>query len=363
MKIAQIPPLFESVPPKLYGGTERIVAYLSDALVALGHDVTLFASADALTSARLVAVRDQAIRLDPAPKKSDVAAHFSMMHEIRSIADEFDVLHFHIDLLHFPFFEDIADRTVTTLHGRLDIKDLPEFYRRWNTYPLVSISENHRKPLPTANWLGTVHHGLPRDLHRPPLKPRGDYLAFLGRMSPEKGPDRAIAIATKAGIPLKMAAKVDGGDRVYFREVIEPLLDNPLIEFVGEISDSQKASFLGNALALLFPIDWPEPFGLVMIEAMASGTPVIAWPSGSVPEIIDEGVTGLIVHSVDEGVAAVKKAASLDRRGIREVFEKRFSADVMARKYLNLYRRGLVEHPSRRILPAPVLTHLPQTIT
>jgi glycosyltransferase involved in cell wall biosynthesis len=365
MKIAQIPPLIETIPPKLYGGTERIVAYLSDALVALGHDVTLFASGDAVTSAKLVPVRDQAIRFDPAPKSSDVAAHFSMMHEVRSMADEFDVLHFHIDLLHFPFFEDIADRTVTTLHGRLDIKDLPEFYRRWNAYPLVSISDNHRLPLATANWLGTVHHGLPPDLHRPPTKPRGDYLAFLGRMSPEKGPADAIAIANAVGMRLKMAAKVDQRDRVYFRETIEPLLNNPLIEFVGEITDSQKAAFLGNARALLFPIDWPEPFGLAMIEAMASGTPVIAYPRGSVAEIIDENVTGLIVRSVDEAAAAVDKVAGLDRRRIRATFDKRFSAGVMARKYLNLYRRGLVAHPPSKVtMPAPVLTGLPQqTIT
>jgi glycosyltransferase involved in cell wall biosynthesis len=354
MKIAQVPPLYESVPPKLYGGTERIVAYLSDALVELGHDVTLFASADSVTRARLVTVRDQAIRLDPAPKKSDVAAHFSMMHELREMADEFDVIHFHIDLLHLPFFEDIADRTVTTLHGRLDIKDLAGVYERWSAYPLVSISDSHRKPLRNANWLGTVHHGLPLDLHRPPLRPRGDYLAFLGRISPEKGPDRAIAIASSAGIPLKIAAKVDGADRAYFREVVEPLLDNPLVEFIGEIDDSEKAAFLGNAIALLFPIDWPEPFGLVMIEAMASGTPVIAFPCGSVPEVVDEGVTGLIVPSVDEAVAAIDRIARLDRGRIREVFERRFSAKVMARKYLNLYRRGIATQPALKPLPRPV---------
>lgn len=348
MKIAQVPPLYESVPPKLYGGTERIVAYLSDALVELGHDVTLFSSADAATKARLVPVRDQALRLDPAHRSSDVAAHFSMMHELRARADEFDVIHFHIDLLHFPFFEDIADRTLTTLHGRLDIKDLAGAYERWSAYPLASISNSHRKPLAGANWLGTVHHGLPVDLHTPPSRPAGDYLAFLGRISPEKGPDRAIAIATRAGIPLRIAAKVDGADRAYFREVVEPLLDNPLVEFIGEIDDGRKAEFLGNAIALLFPIDWPEPFGLVMIEAMASGTPVIAFPCGSVPEVIDEGVTGVVVDTIDEAADAVGRVGRLDRRRIRRVFEERFSAQVMARKYLALYRRGALRPQERR---------------
>ncbi len=279
MKIAQIAPLYESVPPRLYGGTERIVAYLSDALVELGHDVTLFASGDSRTKAKLVPVRDQALRLDPAPLKSDFAAHLAMLDAVRDRADDFDVLHFHIDLLHFPFFEDIADRTITTLHGRLDIKDLDGAYDRWKHFPLISISDDHRRPLADANWLGTVYHGLPASLHRPPVRPHGDYLAFLGRISPEKGPDRAIRIATETGIPLKIAAKVDNADKGYFSEVIEPLLDNPLIEFLGEIGDAQKSDFLGNAKALLFPIDWPEPFGLVMIEAMAAGTPVIAPPA------------------------------------------------------------------------------------
>lgn len=363
MRIAQIPPLYESVPPKLYGGTERIVAYLSDALVELGHDVTLFAGADATTSAKLVAVRDQALRLDPAPLKSDLAAHLAMLDEVRERADEFDVLHFHIDLLHFPFFEDIAHRTVTTLHGRLDIKDLDRAYRRWGNFPLVSISDDHRKPLANANWISTVHHGLPIDLHRPPARPRGDYLAFLGRMSPEKGPQTAIEIATRVGLPLKMAAKVDAADRAYFCQMIEPLLDNPLIEFVGEIGDSEKAEFLGNARALLFPIAWPEPFGLVMIEAMAAGTPVIATPCGSVPEILDHDVTGMLVGSIDEAVAAVDAVARLDRRRIRKVFETRFSAEVMARKYLKLYRHAAVETETIARTAAPLLTQLPASIS
>jgi glycosyltransferase involved in cell wall biosynthesis len=364
MKIAQVAPLYESVPPKLYGGTERIVAYLTDALVELGHDVTLFASGDSRTSAKLVPVRDQALRLDPALLKSDFASHLAMLGMVSEMADEFDILHFHIDLLHFPFFADIADRTITTLHGRLDMKDLDGAYERWNRFPLISISDSHRHPLPNANWLGTVYHGLPVALHRPPARPRNDYFAFLGRISPEKGPERAIKIATETGIPLKIAAKIDHADKGYFSEVIEPLLANPLIEFIGEIGDAEKSEFLGNAKALLFPIDWPEPFGLVMVEAMAAGTPIIATPCGSVREIIDEGVTGLIVDSLDEAVAAVGKLADFDRRRIRQVFETRFSAHAMARRYLSLYRRGAVE-TTKVISPplAPLLTQLPQTIS
>lgn len=341
MKIAQIAPLYEAVPPKLYGGTERIVAHLTDALVELGHQVTLFAGADARTHATLVPVREQAIRLDPHPLKSDLAAHLSMLHEVRRRADEFDVLHFHVDLLHFPFFEDIAGRTVTTLHGRLDLTDLPAAYWRWPQFPLISISNSQRKPLRFARWLGTVQHGLPSSLYPLSAAPKGGYLAFLGRISPEKRPDRAIAIATRAGMPLKIAAKVDQADRGYFRDEIEPLLDNPLVEYVGEINDVGKAEFLGNAAALLFPIDWPEPFGLVMIEAMACGTPVIAWDCGSVPEVLDDGVTGRIVHSEDEAVAAVAEVLALDRRQIRNVFERRFSSEVMGRRYVELYQRLL----------------------
>ena len=282
MKIAQVAPLYESVPPRLYGGTERIVAHLTDALVELGHDVTLFASADARTSAKLVSVRDRAMRLDPHALKSDLAAHLSMLQELRLREDDFDVIHFHVDLIHFPFFEDLAHKTVTTLHGRLDLKDLPEAYARWPQYPLVSISSDQRRPLPAANWVRTIQHGLSDDLLRSMTEPKGDYLAFLGRISPEKRPDRAIAIARRAGVKLKIAAKVDAVDRVYFAEVIEPLLNDPGIEFLGEIGDSEKSTFLGNAAAVLFPIDWPEPFGLVMIEAMACGTPVVAWRCGAV---------------------------------------------------------------------------------
>jgi len=346
MRIAQIAPLYEAVPPRLYGGTERIVAYLTDALVAAGHDVTLFAAADARTHATLVAVRDQAIRLDPAPLKSDLAAHLSMLHEVRRRRDEFDILHFHVDLVHFPLFEDCPERTLTTLHGRLDLNDLPDTYHRWPHFPLVSISDHQRRPLRFGHWAGTVHHGLPETLHEFTAAPKGDYLAFLGRISPEKRPDRAIAIARRAGMKLKIAAKVDFADRAYYQDEIKPLLrDNPDVEFIGEIGEREKSSFLGNATALLFPIDWPEPFGLVMIEAMACGTPVVAWRCGSVPEVVDEGVTGRVVESEDEAVAAVAQVLGFDRGRIRETFERRFSARVMAAGYDSLYRRLHREAP------------------
>jgi glycosyltransferase involved in cell wall biosynthesis len=338
MRIAQIAPLYEAVPPRLYGGTERVVAHLTDALVEQGHRVTLFASADARTRARLVATRVQALRLDPAPLKSDLAAHLCLLHEVRERAHEFDVLHFHIDMLHFPLFQDLAARTITTLHGRLDIADLPDMYRRFPQYPLVSISDDQRKPLPDANWIATVHHGLHEQGCR--FQPRplgGGYLAFLGRISPEKRPDRAIAIAKAAGVPLKIAAKIDNADREYFEHHIRPLLDHPLIEFIGEIGDARKNDFLGNALALLFPIDWPEPFGLVMIEAMACGTPVIAWRCGSVPEVVEEGVSGCIVGSLDDAIAAVRQVSAIDRAGVRANYERRFTARAMARRYTQIY--------------------------
>jgi glycosyltransferase involved in cell wall biosynthesis len=348
MKIAQIAPLYEAVPPALYGGTERIVAHVTDALVELGHEVTLFASAEARTKAELAPMRDQAIRLDPGPLKSDLAAHMTMLNELRRREEEFDILHFHIDLLHFPFFEHVASRTLTTLHGRLDMKDLAGAYRRWPQYALVSISDAQRAPLRSANWMATVHHGVPQDLFHPMTNPRGDYLAFLGRISPEKRPDRAITIAQSAGLPLKIAAKVDAVDVAYFHEVIEPLLSGPGIEFIGEIPDAQKSEFLGNARALLFPIDWPEPFGLVTIEAMACGTPVIAWNGGAMAEIIDPGVTGFIVRSEAEAVDAVRRAGMLDRAHIRDVFDRRFSSHTMAGKYLALYRRLLSQENQDR---------------
>ena len=345
VKIAQVSPLYEAVPPKLYGGTERVVAHLCDALVDLGHEVTLFASAEAETRAKLVPVRDQAIRLDPALLKSDLAAHMTMLHEVRRRADRFDVLHFHTDILHFPFFEDMADRTLTTLHGRLDLKDLPDVYSRWPQYPLVSISDDQRRPLPDANWAGTVLHGVRTDLYRYG-DGSGGYLAFLGRISPEKGPERAIAIAKALGMPLKIAAKVDRADEAYFQEVVEPLLHHPLIEFIGEIGGERKSQFLGKAKALLFPIDWPEPFGLVMIEAMACGTPVIAYNCGSVPEVIEDGLTGFIVRGQDAAIAAVRRLAELDRRRVRAQFELRFSATAMARRYLALYEGSIAQAES-----------------
>jgi len=337
MKIAQVAPLYEAVPPRLYGGTERVVAHLTNALVDLGCEVTLFASAEAETRARLIPCRDQAIRLDPAPLKSDLAAHLSMLAEVRRRAADFDVVHFHTEMIHFPLFEDQAHRTLTTLHGRLDMKDLAEVYERWRDFPLVSISDFQRTPMPNANWAGTVHHGFPPELYTFHLRSEG-YLAFLGRISPEKRPDRAIEIAARCGMRLKMAAKVDAADQAYWREVIEPMVRaEPLVEFIGEIGDHEKSAFLGGAAALLFPIDWPEPFGLVMIEAMACGAPVIAVGSGSVPEVIEDGVTGFIVDDVDQAVAAVGRLGSLRRTAVRRSFEARFSAEAMARRYLDLY--------------------------
>lgn len=341
MKIAQIAPLYESVPPKLYGGTERVVAHLTDTLVELGHDVTLFASADAHTKAKLIAVRDQAMRLDAAPLKSDVAAHLAMLHEVRRRSWQFDVLHFHIDLLHFPMFEAQAHKTVTTLHGRLDIKDLSQVYERWPSFGLISISNDQRRPLSRANWIATVPHGFPPQLYSFNDSHSGKYLAFLGRVSPEKGLATAIRIAKRVGIPLRIAAKIDDCDRAYFEMVLQPMMQDPLIEFIGEIGDERKAEFFGNALGLLFPINWPEPFGLVMIEAMACGTPVLAWNCGSVPEIIEEGVSGFIVNSEQQAVDMIQQLPTLDRRRVRASFERRFTATAMARNYLQVYERLL----------------------
>ncbi|HZO22241.1 MAG TPA: glycosyltransferase family 4 protein [Steroidobacteraceae bacterium] len=346
MKIAQIAPLDESVPPQLYGGTERVVAHLCDALVDRGHEVTLFAAAGARTRAHQVSARDQPIRLDKSELKSELGAHLSMLHDVRERAGQFDILHFHTEMLHFPMFEQLAHKTVTTLHGRLDVKDLPGVYSRWPQFGLVSISNDQRRPLPHAHWLATVPHGLELDLYRFQERSRPGYLAFLGRISPEKGADAAIRIASKAGLPLKIAAKVDDADAVYFDSEIKPLLENQAVEFVGEIGDEQKSQFLGDALALLFPVDWPEPFGLVMIEAMACGTPTIAWQRGSVPEVIDEGVTGLIVNSIEEAVAAIPRVRQLDRQRIRATFERRFGAETMANAYLDVYNRLLASRPT-----------------
>jgi glycosyltransferase involved in cell wall biosynthesis len=339
MRIAHVAPLFESVPPRYYGGTERIITYLVDGLVELGHEVTLFASGDSKTTATLVPVRDQALRLDPYPLKSQIAAHLAMLDEVRRRADEFDIIHFHLShFLHFPFFQDMPERTVTTPHGRLDYKDLPGAYRRWPRFPMISISHRQRQPLAEANWVGTVHHGLPLDLYKPiQRREEAGYLAFLGRLSRDKRPDRAIEIARRSGMKLRIAAKVGEDDRAYFHGTVEPLIDGVSVEYLGEIGEDKKADFLGNAAALLFPIDWPEPFGLVVIEAMAFGTPVVAWNSGAMHEIIDEGVTGHVVDSIDGAIAAVGSATKFDRNLVRAAFEKRFSATRMARDYAAIY--------------------------
>lgn len=338
MKIAQIAPLAESVPPKLYGGTERIVSYLTEALVDQGHDVTLFASGDSVTRAELVPITEMALRLNP-HVRDPIPYHMMLLEEVRRRADEFDALHFHIDLLHMPLVQDFVGRTITTLHGRLDLPDLPAFYGVFPNHSLVSISDHQRLPMPPVNWAGTVLHGLPADLLPGRVKPEGDYLAFLGRISPEKRPDRAIRIAARSGKPLRIAAKIDNVDRAYWEAEIAPLLDlYPNIHFIGEINEAQKAEFLGNASALLFPIDWPEPFGLVMIEAMACATPVIAFRCGSVPEVIDHGVSGFIVDNEDQAVEAVSRLQELNRATVRAAFDARFTADRMAADYVQLYR-------------------------
>jgi len=348
MKIAQIAPLYEAVPPWLYGGTERVVATLCNALTELGHEVVLFAAADARTKARLVPVRERALRLDPNPLKSDGAAHLNMLHQVRKLAASFDVLHFHTDLMHFALFENLAPRTVTTLHGRLDIADVQATLANWPQFGLVSVSDAQRSPVPRANWLATVKHGLSPELYRPPRSPSGDYLAFLGRVSPEKRVDMAIQLALQAEIPLKIAAKVDSADAAHFDSFVKPLLKHPLIEYIGEIGDADKPEFLGNARALLFPIQWPEPFGLVMIESMACGTPVLAWNCGSVPEIIDPGVTGFILNSEAEALHAIQRAPELDRERIRAVFERRFTARAMAEAYIRVYEQVIQRPTSQR---------------
>jgi glycosyltransferase involved in cell wall biosynthesis len=339
MKIAQIAPLIESVPPRLYGGTERIVSYLTEELVALGHDVTLFASGDSISRAELVPCCTRALRLDPTVR--DPIPHFMLMiDKVKERLEEFDVLHFHIDLFHFPLFRSLATRTVTTLHGRQDLGDLKPFYSRFAEMPLISISDHQRTPIPNANFVATIHHGIPANLLAPSLK-SGGYLAFLGRISPEKRPDRAIRIARAAGIPLKIAAKVDKIDEEYFRSEIRPLIDGTSVEFIGEINEREKGQFLGGAATLLFPVDWPEPFGLVMIEAMACGTPVLAFRCGSVPEVIEVGVTGRIVDSEAEAITALRDVLSYDRRAVRQRFEGRFTTTRMAMDYVRTFQRLL----------------------
>ena len=344
MKIAQIGPLMESVPPRLYGGTERIVSYLTDELVRQGHKVTLFASGDSVTSARLVSCTPMALRLD-ANVRDPIPYYMLMLDRVRQYAEDFDILHFHIDQFHFPLFRHMAHRTVTTTHGRQDLPDLKPLYIGFGDMPLVSISNAQRRPVANANFIATVYHGIPANLLKPSYRPRGDYVAFLGRISPEKRPDRAIAIARTLGIPIKIAAKVDKVDEAYFREAIAPLLDQPGVEYIGEIDERSKSEFLGQARALLFPIDWPEPFGLSMIEAMACGTPVLAFRCGSVPEIIDPGVTGVIVDTMEQAVGMLPQVVALDRHAVRRRFEERFTATRMAKNYLQVYH-ALLKRPS-----------------
>ncbi|HEY1610457.1 MAG TPA: glycosyltransferase family 4 protein [Paraburkholderia sp.] len=336
MRIAQIAPLTEAVPPKLYGGTERVVSYLTEALVDLGHDVTLFASGDSVTSAQLEAAWPRALRLDPTIRDA-LAPHILLLERVRRVAHEFDVLHFHLDYLPFPLFSTLDTPFVTTLHGRLDLPELQPVFDSFPDAPVVSISNSQRQPLPQANWLSTIYHGLPENLLMPQTSRKPEYLAFLGRICPEKRVDTAIKIAAQSGLPLKIAAKVDKVDRDYFKTEIEPLLSQAHVEFVGEIDETQKPAFLSGAKALLFPIDWSEPFGLVMIESMACGTPVIAFNRGSVPEVIDHGLTGYIVEDVQGAVAALQNIDSLSRDAIRAQFDRRFSSKTMARNYLDSY--------------------------
>ncbi len=341
MRIAQVAPLIESVPPKLYGGTERVISWLTEELVRQGHDVTLFASGDSVTAARLIACSREALRLDE--QVVDPMAHSAVELDIVAAhAAEFDVIHWHVDYQSYPLSRFIRTPHVTTLHGRLDLPDLIPVYRRFPNEPVVSISDAQREPFPTINWQGTVHHGLPADLLQ--FHPeRGKYLAFLGRIAPEKGVDRAIEIAERAGLELKIAAKVDKVDEWYYKEEIKPLMDPSFVEYIGEISEDEKAQFLGGACATLFPVDWPEPFGLVMIESMACGTPLIAFREGSVPEVMKQGVTGYMVDDIDSAVAALKHVPDIDRRECRKYFEEHFTAARMARDYVSIYRKLIDE--------------------
>ena len=350
MRIAQIAPLTEAVPPKLYGGTERVVYWLIEELVALGHDVTLFASGDSCTSATLEAMWPRALRLDGSIRDPN-ALHMTMLERVRRQADEFDFLHFHLDYYPFSLFSRQPTPFLTTLHGRLDLPEHQPVFDIFSNAPVVSISNAQRRPLPQARWIRTIHHGLPEKLLVPmPVKP--SYLAFLGRIAPEKRVDRAIRIAAHCGIPLKIAAKVDRADRDYYEEEIRPMLDSPNVEYIGEIGDKDKSAFLSGAIALLAPIDWPEPFGLVMIESMACGTPVIAFNRGSVPEVIDEGLTGFIVEDEAGAIGAVDRLEHLSRARIRQRFEERFTARRMALDYLSVYR-SLMDSAAPRLRLVP----------
>jgi glycosyltransferase involved in cell wall biosynthesis len=338
MRIAQVAPLTEAVPPKLYGGTERVVHWLTEELVTMGHDVTLFASGDSHTSAKLDATWPKALRLDGSVRDAN-ALHMVMLERVRQKCDdeEFDFLHFHLDYYPFSLFARQPTPFLTTLHGRLDLPEHQPVFHTFSKVPVISISNAQRRPVPQANWIRTVHHGMPEQLLTPQPGSQ-DYLAVLGRIAPEKGVDRAIKIAIRCGIPLKIAAKIDRADQDYYDEVIRPLMDHPLVDYIGEISDHEKSAFLSGATGLLLPIDWPEPFGLVMIEAMACGTPVIAYNRGSVPEIIQENLTGFIVEDEISAVAAVGRLSQLNRDAIRRQFEARFTARRMALDYLDAYR-------------------------
>jgi len=348
MRIAQVAPLYESVPPKLYGGTERVVSYLTEELVRQGHEVTLFASGDSITEAQLVAACERSLRLDKRCV-AELAHHMLLLERVFQRAEQFDVIHFHVDYLHFPLSRRQPYAQLTTLHGRLDIPDLVPLYEEYDDMPLVSISNAQREPLAWANWLATVYHGLPENLYRPRTAP-GTYLAFLGRVCPEKRVDRTIEIARRTGIPLRIAAKIDPVDQDYYEKEIMPLLDGASddVEFVGEIGEAQKDEFLSHACALLFPIDWPEPFGLVMIEAMACGTPVIAYRNGSVPEVLEDGRTGFVVNGMQAAIDAVSRVREISREECRKVFEERFSVRRMARDYVRVYERLAAQSAGRR---------------
>ena len=359
MRIAQVAPLFESVPPKTYGGTERVVSWLTEELVRLGHQVTLFASGDSMTTAELIPCCPESLRLYSG-SVDHLAHHVAMLERVAQKKSDFDLIHFHVDYLHYPVSVRERYLHVSTLHGRLDIPDLGPLYDAYPDIPVVSISDAQREPLPNLNWQGTVHHGFPLETYTPSFK-QGKYLAFLGRTSPEKGLDRAIEIASRAGIPLKIAAKVDKADQEYFDTCIKPLLDSENVEFLGEIAYPEKNSFLAQAAALLFPIAWPEPFGIVMIEAMACGTPVIAYPFGSVPEVIQDGINGYIVPDIEGALQAVKNLGQIDRKKIRKSFEQRFTASRMTQEYLRIYNRILSRKKAPRAVADGVLNWMKLT--
>lgn len=342
MKIAQVSPVFESVPPRGYGGTERVISYLTEELVRQGHEVTLFATGDSHTDARLVPIAPHSIRAQPG--RPDWMAYQSIsMDLVCAMAHEFDLIHFHTDYLHFPLLRNLPTPHVTTLHGRLDLPELPPLYEHFKDVPLVSISESQRAPLPFANWVGTVHHGLPEDLFSLNEKP-GDYFAFVGRVSPEKRLDRAIEIAERCNRLLVVAAKIDKMDESYFEQELRHLFHKPWVRYIGEANQAEKRELLENAHALLFPVDWPEPFGLVMIESISCGTPVVAWRNGAIPEVLDDGVTGFVVSDQDEAVRAAMRIHEIDRRGCRENFEQRFTATRMANDYLRIYQQLIEQH-------------------